>query len=258
MNPAGFVFLAEFQLPSAARDVYTTVDHLCLDANLVPDARHTNKKLFNLNLKQGERALITAVHVTYCASDLDYPVELSVAGYKFVVPPHAPGVVPRRDQLLFRSRCTTLREDVLAFIGAEHSVLNRRSTAIVPDSLGGMRDWCYFKMDDPFATFVIRNRGLFKEVTQDDVRMVKQPALIQIRESAVDRVCRFFEREVFPLFTYTTEESIDFDLVPLVDGTKDTLPQAPKGGCIVLHFKCEYHVVAPCTPSFAVLVGEKF
>jgi hypothetical protein len=257
MINSGFVYIADYQLPAAARDTYTVVDHLCLDMHLKPDERHKNKTLFNLNLKPGERALITSIYVTYCASDFDTPTKLTLKhedSVIFVVPARATGAIPRRDQLLFRSRCLSLHPDALAFLGAEYSILNRRSTAIIPETLSGLRDWCFFRMEDPFATFLIRNRGLFKDVTQDDVRMLKQPPLVQIRESAVDRVHRFFERELFPLFTYTTQQHIDFEC----DGNVITGNNTENYRGIVLQFKCEYHVVTQCVPSFTVAAGEKF
>lgn len=266
-NNSGFVYVADIQLSPAARDTYTAVDHLCLDMALNPDARHANGTLFNFNLRKGERALITSFWVTYCVSDFDVPITVSFhrlyddgggGDVTFVVPARAFGSVPHRDQLLYRSKCLLLQPDAFAFIGTEHSILYRRSTAIVPDTHEELRDWCYFKMEDPFATFLLRNRGLFKDVTQDDIRMTKTPSsLVQIRESAVDRVHRFFERELFPLFAYTTRQSIEFKTVGQVPVTASGSGSSGFQG-IILHFKCEYHVVAQCVPSFTVAAGEKF
>lgn len=253
------------------------VFHLTEKGELLSDERHADGAVFDLKLKERERAIIMSVRVKWCTNDterdivmefqdvfaLENPKETGhpdVTGkIRFILSRNANGTVPKRDQLLYEPNFTNLGFPIIQYIGMEHSIMNARSTAVIP--YDAVVDFEIFKRSDHLVVFLLENKQLFKEIKTQDIVSLNDGEHYKISKTAVRRVRSFFYDSIFSQFHYVTTNHLKLawaaEITPPPQDppphlrTKEELATAKRKNdgfaIIVLYLKMEYIVVKPET-----------
>lgn len=275
--------------PAMQQERRTSYDHLCLSVapgtrHLLPDERHAQRHtLFDIALRVGERALLLGIEMLYCTNDLgvevmlEFPAlfeegDVDAAGrVVFVVPAHANGNVPRRDRMLYEPNFCNLGIDIVPWAGLEGSIVSARSTAVVGTyPLPAEAQYQLFRENDPLLLFFMRNRNSFPDLDKFEITALSTSTsaaaegICRVPKAVVDRVQRFFQTSVLPLFHYTTQKALLIKWptqlahnAPYPQATTENPFVSAAGGGghwgVTLTFCLHYVVVAPRAPScFAI------
>ncbi len=238
------------------KQIKTCVDcvtfHLTAQGTLQSDARHADGRVFDLGLRQGEKAIITKISMLYCTNDTERNVELELydmfgpeekmdgsdlLGFfreaehkhpdqtgrvRFILPKSANGKVPHAERLIYEPNLSNLGFPVIQYAGLEHSILNARSTAVSYES-APHPGFEIFKRTDHLIVFLLENKAYFKrDIGLDDIIALPDGEHYKVSQKAIVRVREFFETSVFPLFRYTTTNHVRVSWV-----SHEDLPQVP-------------------------------
>lgn len=257
------------------------VDVLCFDgATSTPDQRHANSYCLPIRLQPGEKALVLEVQLLYCTNDTDREWRFQLQGelwdgqkepLNVVVPPHAKGVVPSLDRLVYRNEVIAkCPEFVVQYLGQEHAIMGAHSTCVTSSSSIAAADFQLFKENDPFLQFLRRHWSTFPELNEFDIQLVPTTTtsatesgdIYQVSQRAVDRATHFF-KTVFGKIRYKTRDTPLLLLSPPPPPPppqsveQDTDSQETKRDDtfqgVVVMLSLDYLVVAPAAPKCRVM-----
>jgi len=242
--------------------------HFTSDRQLICDSEHPDGRLFSLQLKPHEKALILYVKLVYCKNNTGQDVPMCLELFRqeeregkhpdhtgkvhFVAHHRAPGVIPKQDRVLYEPNLFNLGINILPYAGTEHSILQARSTVVYSAPRGG-DDFLLFHQSDPFIVFLLEHASAFPEIQKSsDIVLVekKTTSVYKVAKHVVERVKQFFERAVFPLFRYVEGDYLQLSWNPSL---KDDTPSGECGdgfAMIKMLISIEYIVIAPEVPKF--------
>jgi hypothetical protein len=209
--------------------------------------------------RRKERGILLRLEMLYTLSDLDEPLEVEAydmfderAGGEGVHPDFTgtvrfavagggqAGVIAKHDRLIYEPNFLNLGVNLLPFVGAEHHILEARSSCVSSDE---NHDACVFSYTDPLVVFLMAHRAHFRATADDDIVSTTRPQqgpVYAIRRALVRRVQDFFRTAVYPQIRHVRAGGLRF-----------RLPQAPcKAGTVVMMLRADYLVVSARMPQW--------
>jgi hypothetical protein len=205
------------------RELRTVKDVVCFHVikaqdgslSLISDFRHPGGNgLFDLGLRENQKALIKDIHLTWCTNDtgrdLEFTIKWDTDAIKFSIPHSVHG---ETNTLIYQTNLLNLGLDALAYAGLEDSISQARSFVVSwPDEEA---TFDLFKPSDPFVVFLLQNVTLFKNLDpKQDIAMsedVDGKPLYRVSRRAVRRVREFFKNTFFPLFKYCNRKHLQLE-----------------------------------------------
>jgi hypothetical protein len=257
------------------------VDTLCFDgATGTPDQRHCSSQCLPIRLQPGEKALVLGIQLLYCTNDTDREWRFQLQGELWdgqkepihvVVPPHAKGVVPSLDRLVYRNEMMAKCPEFVQYLGQEHAIMGAHSTCVGSGSSGvaaAAADFQLFKENDPFLQFLRRHWSTFPELNEFDIQLVPTTTtkddggagdIYQVSQRAVDRATHFF-KTVFGKIRYKTRDTPLTLLSPPPppptiqgDDSQETKRRKDAFYGVVVMLSLDYLAVAPAAPKCRVM-----
>lgn len=272
-------FLNDFTVPEKRLEKVTDVVtlHLLSDGKSVEfDSWHCGGRVFSkLGLRQGERAVILSVKMTYASNSTKAPVKLclqnlfqprkgtskhpDVTGHvAFHVPANQASVVSKVHQTIYEPNLRNLGVDILPFAGLEDSISDARSTVVLEEGdIGSLsassmdRGSAYelFRQSDPILVFMLTHSQAWhnNELGPQDITYLKSAGVYKVKRPALEQARSFFKRAIFPLFCYTYPHHemtlvCESDIEPLNDGF----------AIVVLVLEMEYMVVSAVSTAITM------
>lgn len=281
MKGSSNVFLTRYTHPN--RQVVTVTDAVTftvIQGRLVPDERHRVLgadhlvQVCPLKLKPFEKAIVTSFETMYALNDFSVPLEFHVepmfqvhpeAMYKpddliveddndekhpdetgtprFQIPERGrDGLIHPDLRCIYKPRYMDLGFNVPAYAGMESHILDANSTCITEKGIDA--SFAVFANNDPFMVFVLENRNKFKDLRDNDILASKTDGIYLVKRTFVERVQSFFRSTLFPLFHYTTNDSVRFAWKTKVS-VKDAACTHP---IVTILFQLEYILISPLVP----------
>lgn len=237
------------------------VDTICFDGyTSTPDKRHANSNCLPIRLQPGEKALVLKVELLYCTNDTDYEWRFELQGelwdgqatpLQIVVPPHAKGVVPSLDRLVYRNEVVAKGSEFFQYIGQEHAILGAHSTCVSPNA-----ECQLFEEKDPFLQFLRQHWSTFSGLTASDIHLInkeekEEDHIYQVSQNAIDRATRFF-KTLFGKIKYKTTET-PISIIRTNGKKEEEVAASAAFSGVVIMLSLDYVAVAPAAPKCRIM-----
>lgn len=245
----GSFHLIQYEQPvkeiRTARDIVTF--RRCNETQLVADTVHTfggnasyPYHACPLNLKDGEKAVVLKVSVTYAQNDFYEPAAFTLDECygTIYIPPQSRCSL--RDSIVYEPNLVNLGIPILPYIGMERQLLNASSTCI--SHKGVVNDCFAFHPTDPLLVFLLTHMHHFtSDVRSGDIRRVLPDAYL-VRRHLVETVQRLFRDTILPLIRYTETPFLRFKVK---DPPVRTNPIETQEPTLLFDIVIDYIVVSP-------------
>lgn len=257
MRKSDHIHLVDYKVEERVIKTQTDVIIFSLSSqnSLTSDYAHRRNegfRLFNLGLKNHEKAFILKIKTLYTHNDSLQSIILtckldstttalgSSGTCSIVIPGNGfRGVVDPNSSLVYEPNMVNLGMDLFYYIGMEDHILKKKSTVVAPDGID-KKSYDVFRFTDPLVVFLLQYRHKFENLRSDDIMQTKEDATIYlVKKSLVERVQQLFQNAIFPLFKYKTDNTFELDLV------KNKEQPLVGEGFVMVQVQIDYMVVSP-------------